>query len=501
MPDAAPVLVTGATGYVGGRLVPRLLSEGARVRVLVRGDASRLAGREWAGRVEVAPGDVTDAASLAEPLEGVETAYYLIHSMQAGDEFRDRDLAAGRAFGHACKAAGVRRIVYLGGLGDPEDDLSHHLRSRQETGEALAEAGVPVVEFRAAVIVGSGSLSFEIVRALAERLPVMLFPKWASTSIQPVAVRDVLEYLAAARTRPPVDEIEARGGHAVVEIGGATVTSFGGMIKEYARVRGLRRLAIDVPFVSPRLSSYWVHWTTPVTAEIARPLIDGATNEVVVRDDLAARLYPDIRPVDYETAIRRAVDRHDRREVETIWSDALAGHQGDAPPVVLKSEQGLFIERRRACTDASPEAAFRAFCGLGGERGWAWHWLWQVRGWMDQLVGGPGLRRGRRHPDELRAGDALDWWRVEEVVPGRRLLLRAEMRLPGRGWLRYEATPQEGHTRVTQTALFEPRGLLGHLYWWSIVPLHAVVFRAMLNTVVRRAEELTAAESTARAAA
>ena len=483
MPENSAVLVTGATGYVGGRLVPRLLADGATVRVLIRGDASRLRGRAWADSVEVARGDVTRPETLADAVRGVGVAYYLIHSMKAGEEFRQRDVAAGRAFGRACGEAGVRRIVYLGGLGDPGDDLSPHLKSRHETGAALAEAGVPVVEFRAAVIVGSGSLSFEIVRSLAERLPLMLFPKWAATRIQPIAVRDVLEYLAAAGTQPADPD-----AHTIVQIGGQTVTSFGGMIRQYAAVRGLKRYAVGVPFVTPRLSSYWVHWTTPVTAEIARPLIEGATNEVVVRDDSASRFFPQITPVDYDTALRRALDRHDRREVETIWSDALGSTQGDTPPVVLTTEQGMFIERRRATTLASPEAAFHAFCGLGGRRGWAWNWLWKVRGWMDQIVGGVGLRRGRRHPDELRTGDALDWWRVEEVVPGRRLLLRAEMKLPGRGWLRYEATPEEGHTRVTQTALFEPRGLLGHLYWWSIVPLHAVVFRAMLRQVVDRAE-------------
>ena len=482
MADRPTVLVTGATGYVGGRLVPRLLAEGFAVRAMVRGGAARVAGREWADDVEVVDADVTDPRTLPDALRGVRTAYYLIHSMKSGHEFRERDRVAGAAFGEACRGAGVERIVYLGGLGDPADDLSHHLKSRQETGRALAEAGVPVLEFRAAVIVGSGSLSFEIVRHLAERLPVMLFPKWASTRIQPIAVRDVLEYLTAAAAPPP--DIDA---HQIVEIGGPTVTTFGGMIREYARVRGLRRVALNVPVITPRLSAYWINWTTPVTFDVARPLIEGARNEVVVRDDSAARLFPDITPVDYETAIRRAVDRLDRREVETIWSDALTTHD-DKPPVLFTSEQGMFIERRRAYTRASPDAVFRAFCGIGGDRGWALHWLWMIRGWMDQLIGGPGLRRGRRHPDELRAGDALDWWRVEEVVPGRRLLLRAEMKLPGRGWLRYEATPESVATKVTQTALFEPRGLLGNLYWWSIVPLHAFVFRAMLNRVIREAE-------------
>lgn len=482
--DGAPirVLVTGATGYVGGRLVPRLLEAGHAVRVLVR-DASRLRGREWLGRVEVATGDVHAPETLGPALEGMDAAYYLIHGMSDSEDFAARDLAAARAFGSAAKAAGVARIVYLGGLGDPATDLSKHLRSRQETGRALAEAGVPVTEFRAGVIVGSGSLSFEMVRNLAERIPVMICPRWVFTRTQPIAIRDVIEYLVAAPSN-------AASAGRVVEIGGADVVSYRDMMLGYARVRGLRRWLIPVPVLSPRLSSYWVHWMTPVPATIARPLIEGLRNEAIVRDDSARSVFPGIVPMSYEEALRRALRRVEEGPVESRWSDALQTSQGDSRPAAFEFREGMYFERRAVVTPASADAVFATFSGLGGRRGWlVANFLWRVRGALDRLVGGVGLRRGRRDPDTLRVGDAVDFWRVEAVEPGRLLRLRAEMRVPGRAWLEFQATPRDdGATELVQTAFFSPRGLTGILYWYSLYPLHGAMFSRMVRRIASIAE-------------
>jgi uncharacterized protein YbjT (DUF2867 family) len=474
-------LVTGATGYVGGRLVPRLLEAGSSLRVLVR-DPARVGGRPWRDRVDVAVGDVHAPETLRPALAGVQTAYYLVHAMADGADYAARDLAAARAFGAAAKAAGVGRIVFLGGLGDPAGDLSPHLRSRQATGAALAEAGVPVTEFRAAVIVGAGSLSFEIVRNLTERLPAMICPRWVYTRHQPIAIDDVIEYLARA------PHVPASAGR-VVEIGGADVLTYRDLILGYARARGLRRLLVPVPVLTPRLSSYWVHWTTPVPASIARPLIDGMRNEVVVRDDVARRLFPGIRPLGYDEAVRRALATLEGGTMETRWSDALQSSQGDRRPAVFTFEAGMFVERRRAETDAPPEALFRVFSGLGGARGWlCCDLLWRARGILDRVVGGVGLRRGRRDPDAVRVGDALDFWRVEAVEPGRSMRLRAEMKLPGRAWLEFDAAPRAGGGSVlTQTAYFGPKGLTGLLYWHVLRPVHAVVFSMLVRRVAERA--------------
>ena len=480
------VLVTGVTGYVGGRLVPRLLEAGFDVRALVRRDPDRLDGRPWAGSVQVAVGDVLEPETLSAAMEGVDAAYYLIHSMRGSDAFHQRDVRAAANFANAAAAAGVQRIIYLGGLGDPESDLSEHLRSRQETGDALRSAGVPVTEFRAAIVVGSGSASFEMIRHLVERLPVMIAPRWVYTRVQPIAIGDVLSYLVAALDEP------ASAGE-VVEIGGSSVLTYAQMMLEYAQVRGLRRTIVSVPVLTPRLSSYWVHWVTPIPAAYARPLIEGLRNEVVVRDRRAADLFPKLEPLSYREAVEVALERLNSGEIETIWSDAHASSRGDDRPVLLTQEQGMYIERRRQTVQASAPAVFRAFTGLGGRRGWPDNWLWRLRGALDRLVGGVGLRRGRRHPDRLRVGEALDFWRVEAVEADRLLRLRAEMRLPGRAWLQFEATPQEDSgTDLVQTAYFEAKGLLGILYWYGIYPLHGLVFSRMIDHVARRAEALEA---------
>jgi uncharacterized protein YbjT (DUF2867 family) len=474
--------VTGATGYIGGRLVSRLVEAGHRVRCLVR-DPSRLEGRPWAAQVDVARGDVLDPATLGPAMQGVTAAYYLVHSLAGGSDFHGRDLAAARNFGTALAAAGGRRIIYLGGLGEAGEDLSLHLRSRQETGDALREAGVPVTEFRAAVIVGSGSLSFEMVRYLTERVPVMICPRWVYTRIQPIAVRNVLDYLVAALDTP------ASVGR-IIEIGGADVVTYGEMMTTYARVRGLRRLMLPVPVLTPRLSSYWVHLVTPVPAAIAQPLIEGLRNEVVVRDGSARAVFPGIEPLGYEDAVRIALDRLDTGRVATAWSDALSTSQGDVPPVVLTTREGMVIEQRQLVTTADAGAVFRTFTGLGGERGWlCMNWAWQARGLLDRLVGGVGMRRGRRDPHELRTGDAVDFWRVEAVEPGRLLRLRAEMKVPGRAWLEFQVAPRgSGRALITQTALFAPKGLFGWLYWYALYPIHQVVFSGMIRRIAAQAE-------------
>jgi uncharacterized protein YbjT (DUF2867 family) len=480
------VLVTGATGYVGGRLVPRLLQAGYRVRVLVR-DRARLQGRPWLNQVEVAEGDVLRPDTLPVALDGVQAAYYLVHSMLAHGDFAAQDIAAARAFGHAALQAGVQQIVYLGGLGDPQADLSEHLRSRQQTGEALREAGVPVTELRAAVIVGSGSLSFEMIRNLTERLPVMICPRWVFTRIQPIAIDDVLEYLAVSLETP------AALGR-IVEIGGTDVITYGDMMRGYASARGLRRLLIAVPVLTPRLSSYWVHWMTPIPAGIARPLIEGLRNEVVVRDDTARRIFPGIHPLDFPTAVRKALAQLEAGPVETTWSDALVTTEGDHAAVLLTLREGMIVERRQETLNAPVESAYAAFSRLGGETGWLYAtWLWRIRGAFDRLAGGVGMRRGRRDPVDVRVGDALDFWRVEAVEPGRMLRLRAEMKVPGRAWLQFEALPRDpSGSRLVQTAFFAPRGLLGLLYWYGLYPVHALIFSGLVRRLAARSETYTA---------
>jgi len=482
---AKQVLVSGATGYVGGRLVPRLLGSGYKVRCLAR-DPERLAGRPWRDRVEVAAGDALVPATLAPALAGIEVAYYLIHSLGTGAEFARRDREAAAAFGAAARAAGVQRILYLGGLGDPATALSQHLRSRQDTGSALGEAGVPVTELRAGVVVGSGSLSFEMIRYLAERVPLMICPRWVFTRTQPIAIRNVLDYLVAALDRP-----ESAGR--VIEIGGAEIVTYGEMMTGYAAERGLSRWLVPVPVLTPRLSSFWVHLVTPIPAAIARPLIDGLKNEVVVRDATARRLFPDIVPVGYRTAVRRALAKLDAGEVETSWSDALASSQGDRPVVRLENREGMILERREVKVAAAPARVFAAFTGLGGRRGWLFmDWAWRLRGALDRLVGGVGMRRGRRDPNELRAGDALDFWRVETVAPPALLRLRAEMKVPGRAWLQFEVRAAEGQSVLAQTAFFAPKGLAGLLYWYALYPLHALIFSGLVRRLAARAERTDA---------
>ena len=483
------ILVTGATGYIGGRLVPRLLQEGYRVRVLVRSQV-RVLSRPWSDQVEIMTGDIFDPQTLAEVLAGVDSAYYLIHSMSQGANFHNLDLEAARAFGQAAQRAGVDRIIYLGGLGDPEGNLSQHLQSRQETGQALREGGVPVTEFRAAVIVGSGSISFEMIRYLVERLPVMICPRWIFSRIQPIAVQDVLEYLVDALDTPA-----SRG--LTIEIGGENVTTYKGLMLGYAEKRGLRRLLLPVPVLTPRLSSYWVHWLTPIPSDITVALVEGLRNDVIVTDDRARTLFPHIEPQDYASAIGVVANDLDEGRIDTSWSDAAGTTPEREQPVRLESRQGLIIERRRRRVAASAQAVYRVCTGIGAARGWYFaNWTWRIRGMVDRLLGGAGLRRGRRHPDDLRIGDALDFWRVEELKANRLVRLRAEMKLPGRAWLQFEVwEAEDGTTHLEQTAAFIPKGLTGLAYWYGLYPVHAWIFGGLAREIARRAEHWMTAHS------
>jgi uncharacterized protein YbjT (DUF2867 family)/uncharacterized protein YndB with AHSA1/START domain len=411
-------------------------------------------------------------------MSGVRVAYYLIHSMGAGADFEQRDIIAARNFGNAAKAAGVERIIYLGGLAESSSELSHHLRSRQQTGEALREAGVSVTEFRAGVIVGSRSVSFEMIRYLTERVPVMICPRWVYTRTQPIGIRDVLDYLTAAVAVP-----ESTGR--IIEIGGADVVTYGEMMMTYAKARGLRRWLVPVPVLTPRLSSLWVNLVTPIPSSIARPLVEGLRNENVVRDNLVRELFPSIRPADYRTSVDRALEQLEASTVETAWSDALSTSQRDVAPVVLTDQEGMIVEHRSRIVSAKPSRVFEAFTGLGGKRGWLYmDWAWRLRGLADRIVGGVGMRRGRRDPNKLRVGDALDFWRVEAVEPGRLLRLRAEMKVPGKAWLQFTATPREDSTTLLeQTAFFAPKGLAGLLYWYALYPIHRIIFSGLVERI------------------
>ncbi len=478
MPATLRVLVTGATGYIGGRLVPRLYDHGYTVRCFARA-AHRLRGRFPSG-VEIAEGSIHDPVALRAALPDCDVAYYLVHSMSSTKEFAAADREGARKFGEAARQAGLRLIIYLGGLGTDRETLSLHLRSRHEVGSVLRESGVPVIEFRAAQIIGSGSISFEMIRYLTERLPAMIAPRWVQTRCQPIGVRDVLSYLAGALSLPFENHI--------YEIGGATVLTYREMMLRYAAVRGLRRYILVVPLFTPKLSSYWVHLITPIPATLAQPLIQGLYNEVIVQDERAARDFPSIRPQSFDDALALALDRSQSADRESTWFDAFAAQtpKGDFTGL----EEGMLIDRRERTVNATAARTAQVFSSLGGERGWlAADFLWRARGWIDRAVGGTGLRRGRRSMKNLRVGDAVDFWRVEAYRPGGMLRLRAEMVLPGRAWLQFETEPlSAARTRLVQTAFFEPRGVWGYIYWYGIMPFHGIVFGRMLDQVVRAAE-------------
>lgn len=461
--------------------MPCLLEDGWSVRCFVR-DAARLENRPWSDDVAVAVGDVLQPETLPEALSGVKVAYYLIHSLGSEGDFEERDRQAAENFARAAEEAGVERIIYLGGINPKSDKRSKHLESRLETGEYLRKGSVPVTEFRAAVIVGSGSLSFELIRYLTERVPLLITPKWVRTRTQPIAVRNVLQYLTSA-----LDEPESTGR--ILEIGGSEVLSYQDMFRGYARARGLRRAILEVPVLTPWLSSLWVGLVTPLNARIARPLIEGLDNEVVVQDDTAARMF-DIELLDYETAVRLALQRFARDKVETTWSDAFSSSADRRLVTRLEEDKGMIQERLQVNVKAPPSAVWAELNRLGGDNGWLYaNFLWRIRGLMDLAVGGIGLRSTRRTYSHLREGDAVDFWRVEEARENEVLRLRAEMKVPGKAWLQYEINPvDESTTAVTQTAFFEPKGLFGFLYWWMFYVPHTFIFPGMLKELRRRAE-------------
>ncbi|MEV6549081.1 SDR family oxidoreductase [Streptomyces sp. NPDC051597] len=490
------VLVTGATGYIGGRLVPELLDAGYRVRCLAR-TPRKLRDHPWAGHVETVRGDVTDAESVGAALRGVDVAYYLVHSLGTGRSFETTDRSAARIFAEQAAAAGVRRVVYLGGLipaGVPQRELSPHLRSRAEVGDILLGSAVPTAVLRAAVIIGSGSASFEILRHLTERLPVMITPSWLGNRVQPIAVRDVLRYLVGC-ARLPADVSRT------FDIGGPDVFSYEQMMRRYAEVAGLpHRLILRVPMLPPRLSSEWIGLVTPVPSGLARPLAESLRHEMVCHGHDIARYVPDPpgTPIGFDEAIALALGRIKEANVVTRWSSAaLPGAPSEPLPTDPDWAGGsLYTDCRERVVDASPEALWRVIEGIGGENGWySFPLAWAVRGWLDRLFGGAGLRRGRRDAARLRVGDSLDFWRVEEITRPRLLRLRAEMRLPGLAWLEmYAEREPDGRTRYRQRALFHPHGLLGHAYWWSVSPFHAVVFGGMARNITRAAMRVEEAE-------
>lgn len=481
------ILVTGATGYVGSRLIPRLLEAGFTVRVLAR-DPARLEGRPWLGRVQVVAGDATQRETLLPALEGVAVAYYLIHGRQGGLVNAERDLVAARNFASAAEQASLERIIYLGELVDPTARLSPYLRSRHETGYLLRHGRVPVTEFRAGMIIGSGSALFEMIRYLTEREPVLVCPRWFFSKAQPIAIRNVLDYLVGALLKP-----ESSGR--LFEIGGATRLTYADMLLEYARVRGLKRWLIPTPVYAPRLSAYWVHLVTPVTYNAVLPLIEGLHADSVVNDDLAKLMFSFVRLLDFETAVRYALKKIEAGDIESSWSDALVTSAGDLQPYRFSMVEGMFVEKRQRLVDLPPEAVFRSFTGIGGQRGWLYmDWAWGMRGWLDKIVGGVGLRRGRRHPDDIWVGESLDFWRVEQLVDpkthdGKGIMrLRAEMKLPGKAWLEFECLPQEGgKTLLITSAYFDAHGLFGLLYWYAMWPFHKFIFDGLTNKIAERA--------------
>jgi uncharacterized protein YbjT (DUF2867 family) len=468
-------LLTGATGYVGGRLLRRLERDRLPVRCLCR-NPETLRGRVAPG-TELVRGDLLQPASLVPAFRGVETAFYLVHSMQAGVEFEARERAAAVNFALAAREAAVRRIVYLGGLAHG-GGLSPHMRSRAETGNILRSSGIPVIEFQASIIIGSGSASFEMIRALVERLPVMITPRWVNTAAQPIAIEDVIEYLAAAIRLPDERNL-------TVEIGGSDVTSYVGIMREFARQRGLRRLILRVPFLSLSLSSRWLTLITPVYASIGRFLIESVRHPSVVQNPNARELFS-IRPMGIRRAIERALANEDRPAAETRWSDAQA--QAAGASTAPQPGRDLLSNQQTIRVPLAPDAAFAPIRRIGGRTGWYFaDFLWRIRGLIDLMTGGVGMRRGRPDPETPLPGSTLDFWRVELYEPGRRLRLFAEMKVPGRAWLEFRAQPDGLSTVLTQIAQFEPRGLAGLLYWYLLWPVHQVMFRGMLRRIAAAA--------------
>ncbi len=477
--DIKKVLITGATGYIGGRLVPRLLERNYEVRCLARRPAALEERFPWG--VEIVEGNVLDPRSLERAMAGIDVAYYLVHSMSGqGPLYPRLDEEAARNFARAAKAAEVRRIVYLGALGSPHRPLSPHLASRHAVGQILRQEGPPVVEFRAAVIIGSGSLSFEMIRGIVERHPVILSGKWLKTLCQPIAVRDVLGYMILAIETPAC---EGR----VFEIGGASVHSYEDMLSIYARRRGLKRWFLPLPAVFPRLFAWWLEMAAAVPLGYARPLIQSLKNAVVCEDFSALRVFP-IVPLDYETAVRYALLRIKEGSVETNWTDSIFPGRV-IPNSDVRAKQGLVCEERFTEIAAPALKVFGVYSAIGGERGWIFAgWLWSLRAFIDRLAGGAGAKNEVKEPGKPLPGDAVGLWRVERVDSGRLLLLRAKMKIPGEGWFLFESTAAGNYRTILRVAAYlEPRGLWGHLYWSALSPIH----KFLLGGLARKIGEIS----------
>ena len=434
--------------------------------------------------MEVFRGDVLEPSTLEPALSGVEVAYYLIHSIISGENFAERDMAAARNFGEAVRQASVKRVIYLGGLGDPETNLSKHLRSRQETGEILRRSGACLTEFRAAIVVGAGSISFEMIRYLTERVPIMICPRWVLSKVQPIAIADVIEYMVASLQN-------SNSAGQIIEIGGADVLTYGDMMKLYARVRGLRRLLLNVPVLTPRLSSYWVHWVTPVSAVFARPLIEGLRNEVVVRDNKASEFFPQIKPSTYESAVHRALSQLDPGRFENFTNQLTSAMDIKRSANFKTIRDGMIIEVRRCIICAQASAVYKIVVDIGGPNGWPCNWAWRLRDLLDRVIGGIGMRKGRPDPAGIMVGDTLDFFRIVKIEPGRMLRLKAEMKLPGEGWLQFEVTPHgEDRAQLVQTVFFAPKGLTGIVYWYLLYQFHWLIFGKMIKGLAKMSEQI-----------
>ena len=477
IPEKSLILLTGASGYIGGRLLPSLENQGYRVRCVAR--RPEILKRKAGPSTEVVAGDVLDRPSLDSALRGVDVAYYLVHSMSSTGSFEETDRQAARNFSEAAKVASVKGLIYVGGLGSDEEELSTHLRSRHEVGEILRQSGLPVCEFRASAVLGSGSASFELVRALVERLPIMVTPKWVKGKAQPIAIDDLLDYLMEA-LRIPISK------YRMYEIGGADQVSYADMMRAYGRQRGLEPLIIPVPVLTPWLSALWLGLVTPLYARIGRAIIESIVHVTVVRDQAALTTFS-VRPMGVNEAIRRALAHEETHFASTRWSDALSS-SGKLPAWGGVQFGTRLVDSRTLNVEAPPEVVFRCIERIGGDHGWyAYNWLWRVRGFIDLLEGGVGLRRGRPSSTTLRVGDTVDSFRVESIEPNRRLRLISEMHLFGRAWLEFEVTGAGSSTTIRQTAIFDPLGLTGQTYWYSLYLPHELVFRGMLRGIAQAA--------------
>ena len=473
------ILLTGATGYLGGRLLKKLEQSDFSLRCMVR-QPNNLKSKVKQ-ETEIVSGDVLKKETLLTALDGVDTAFYLIHSMQEGTQFEEQDRIGARNFAEAAKTAGVKRIIYLGGLGNDKEELSPHLKSRHEVGQILRESNALVIEFRASIVIGSGSLSYEMIRSLVERLPIMITPRWVRVLSQPIAINDLLNFLLKAINISPAES-------SIYEIGGKDQLSYKDIMNEYAWQRGLYRLMIPVPVLTPRLSGLWLGLVTPVYARIGQTLVKSIIHPTVVTNNKAEHVF-DIETSGIKEAIKQAIEDEDAEFATTKWSYAVSSSG-------LTEKWGgvqfgtRLIDSRTAQSSAKPEYAFNPIATIGGQNGWYYgNFLWKLRGYLDLLVGGVGLRRGRRHPTHINVGDSLDFWRVEKYEVNKLLRLKAEMKLPGRAWLQFEVKENADGSTIRQTALFDPLGLSGLFYWYLLFPIHKLIFAGMLKEIKRKAEE------------